>query len=280
MCRNPKEESRQIGVSPCAVKVARTAAGGGKPVDMLSISQELPITTKYLPCVCFLVAQGWYTYNCDTIIGNCDTTLFLGGKEKTTLKEMSEMLGKETINMMNTGESRGQSASYSMNLQTLGKELMSMDEIAVMDGAKCILQVRGVRPFLSVKYDIEKHPNYKYLADSDPKQVFNIAEFVKVFKDNKAKLLEGLNKKNTQHILIEINDDDDAADTPETAPIIAPTVKITPNEQANTQIIPENLHIETVKTPIIQNDIQTENYEDGDDDNDSDDFDPDDTEIV
>ena len=149
-----------------------------------------------------------YRDNADTIVGNCDTTLFLGGKEKTTLKEMSELLGKETIHLLNTGESRGQSASFSMNYQSLGKDLLSQDEIAVMDGAKCILQVRGVRPFLSTKYDIEKHPNYKYLSDADPSKTFDIADFVKVFKDSKAKLLKGMNKNNTKHVLIEINEDE------------------------------------------------------------------------
>ena len=110
-----------------------------------------------------------YKDNADTIVGNCDTLLFLGGKEKTTLKEMEEFLGKKTIDMFNTGESRGRETSHSLNYQKLGKSLMSVDEIAVMDGGKCILQVRGVRPFLSDKYDITSHPNYKYLSDSDPK---------------------------------------------------------------------------------------------------------------
>ena len=104
--------------------------------------------------------------------------IFLGGKEKGTLKEIEEMLGKETIDTFNTGESRGRETSHSLNYQKLGKSLMSVDEIAVMDGGKCILQVRGVRPFLSDKYDITSHPNYKYLSDSDPKNAFDIGKFL------------------------------------------------------------------------------------------------------
>ena len=105
----------------------------------------------------------------DTIVGNCDTTLFLGGKEKTTLKEISEILGKETIDLYNTSETRSNQKSYGLNYQKLGKQLMTEDEIAVMDGGKCILQIRGARPFFSDKYDITKHPHYRYLADADPK---------------------------------------------------------------------------------------------------------------
>ena len=108
-----------------------------------------------------------YKDNADTIEGNCDTMLFLGGKEKSTLKEISEILGKETIDLYNTGESRGKETSHSLNYQKTGKELMSMDELSVMDGSKCILQLRGVRPFLSNKYDLTKHPRYKYLSDED-----------------------------------------------------------------------------------------------------------------
>ena len=104
--------------------------------------------------------------------------LFLGGKEKTTLKEMEELLGKETIDTYNTGESRGREVSHSLNYQKLGKSLMSVDELAVMDGGKCILQLRGVRPFLSDKYDITSHPNYKYLSDSNPRNAFNIEKFL------------------------------------------------------------------------------------------------------
>ena len=115
-----------------------------------------------------------YKDNADTIVGNCDTTLFLGGKEKTTLKEMSEILGKETIDSFNTSENRGREKSYGLNFQKLGKELMTQDELAVMDGGKCILQLRGVRPFFSDKYDITKHPNYKYLSDADQKNAFDM----------------------------------------------------------------------------------------------------------
>ena len=119
-----------------------------------------------------------YKDNADTIIGNCDSLIFLGGKEKSTLKEMAETLGKETIDTFNTGESRGREVSHSLNYQKLGKELMSVDELAVMDGGMCILQLRGVRPFLSRKYDITKHPNYRYLSDADPRNAFDIAAFL------------------------------------------------------------------------------------------------------
>jgi type IV secretion system protein VirD4 len=119
-----------------------------------------------------------YKDHSDTIIGNMDSTIFLGGKERTTLKELSETLGKETIDTFNTGESRGRELSHSLNYQKLGKELMSIDELAVLDGGKCILQLRGVRPFLSNKYDITKHPNYKYLSDADPRNAFNIEQFL------------------------------------------------------------------------------------------------------
>lgn len=120
-----------------------------------------------------------YKDNADTIIGNCDTTLFLGGKEKSTLKELSETLGKETIDMFNTSETRSNQNSYGLNYQKLGKELMSQDELAVMDGGKCILQLRGVRPFLSDKYDITVHPRYKYLADFDERNKFNMERYMK-----------------------------------------------------------------------------------------------------
>ena len=120
-----------------------------------------------------------YKDNADTIVGNCDTTLFLGGKEKSTLKEMSELLGKETIDLYNTSENRGREKSYGMNFQKLGKELMSQDEIAVMDGGKCILQVRGVRPFFSNKFDITQHPRYKFLSDYDKKNAFDVEQYMK-----------------------------------------------------------------------------------------------------
>lgn len=120
-----------------------------------------------------------YKDNADTIIGNCDTTLFLGGKEKSTLKELSETLGKETIDMYNTSETRSNQNSYGTNYQKLGKELMSQDELSVMDGGKCILQLRGVRPFLSDKYDITKHPRYKMLSDYDKKNAFDMEKYMK-----------------------------------------------------------------------------------------------------
>lgn len=119
-----------------------------------------------------------YKDNADTIIGNMDSQVFLGGSEPTTLKELSEALGKETIDTFNTSDTRGNSPSYGTNYQKLGKELMSRDEIAVLDGNKCILQLRGVRPFLSDKYDLTKHPNYQYTADYDKKLTFDIEKFL------------------------------------------------------------------------------------------------------
>ena len=115
----------------------------------------------------------------DTIVGNCDVTLFLGGKEKSTLKEISELLGKETIDSLNQSENRGAQTSHGLSYQKLGKELMTQDEIAVMDGGKCILQLRGVRPFFSDKYDLTKHPRYKYLSDADKKNVFDVERYMK-----------------------------------------------------------------------------------------------------
>ena len=119
-----------------------------------------------------------YKDNMDTIIGNCDSSLFLGGKEETTLKSWSALLGKETIDMYNTSVTKGTQESHGQNFQKLGKDLMSMDELAVMDGGKCLLQVRGIRPFLSRKYDITKHPNYKYLSDFNPKNTFDIEKYL------------------------------------------------------------------------------------------------------
>ena len=115
----------------------------------------------------------------DTIVGNCDSTLFLGGKEKSTLKEISELLGKETIDSYNQSENRGAQTSHGLTYQKLGKELMTQDELAVMDGGKCIFMLRGVRPFLSEKYDLTKHPNYRYTADADPKNVFDMERYMK-----------------------------------------------------------------------------------------------------
>ncbi len=140
-----------------------------------------------------------YKDNADTIVGNMDSQIFLGGTEKTTLKDLTEILGKETIDMYTTGNTKGSQESYNMNYQKLGKELMSMDELAVMDGNKCIVQVRGVRPFLSDKYDLTKHPNYYLTADYDKKNWFDIEKYLnrklvlhpndeyEVFKDGEGK---------------------------------------------------------------------------------------------
>ena len=126
-----------------------------------------------------------YKDNADTIVGNCDTMLFLGGKEKTTLKEISEILGKETIDSFNTSENRGKEISHGLNYQKLGKELMTQDEIATMDGGMCILQVRGVRPFFSKKYDITQHQNYKYLSDADKKNAFDVERYIRAQRKKK-----------------------------------------------------------------------------------------------
>ena len=120
-----------------------------------------------------------YKDNADTILGNCDSSLFLGGSEPTTLKDLNTALGKETIDLYNTGESRGRETSHSLNYQKTGKALMDIDELAVLDGSKCILQLRGVRPFLSDKYDITRHLNYRYLSDADPRNTFNLDSFLK-----------------------------------------------------------------------------------------------------
>ena len=146
-----------------------------------------------------------YKDSADTICGNCDSVIFLGGKEKTTLKELSEALGKETIDTFNTGESRGRETSRSTNFQKLGKELMTQDELATMDGGKCILQIRGVRPFLSDKFDLTKHPNYKYLSDADPANAF----------DPQAYLNRALHPKDEDTFdAYEIEDDEPEEDVP------------------------------------------------------------------
>ena len=119
-----------------------------------------------------------YKDNTDTIIGNMDSQIFLAGTEQTTLKDLNAILGKETIDMYNTGQSKGSQESYNMNYQKLGKDLMTMDELAVMDGSKCIVQVRGVRPFLSDKYDLTQHPNYKLTADYDKRNYFDVVKFL------------------------------------------------------------------------------------------------------
>ena len=130
-----------------------------------------------------------YRDNADTIVGNCDTMLFLGGKEKTTLKEISEILGKETIDSFNTSENRGKEISHGLNYQKLGKELMTQDEIATMDGGMCILQVRGIRPFFSKKYDITKHPNYKYLSDADKKNYFDVDRYLTALRRKRQRVV-------------------------------------------------------------------------------------------
>ena len=140
------------------------------------------IRSREISCCLVLQAQSQlkalYKDNADTIIGNMDATLFLGGKEPTTLKELSAALGKETVDTYNTGESHGREVSHSLNYQKLGKELMSIDELAVLDGGKCILQLRGVRPFLSKKYDITKHPLYRCTSDYDKRNAFDIERFL------------------------------------------------------------------------------------------------------
>lgn len=140
------------------------------------------IRSREISCCLVLQAQSQlkalYHDNADTIIGNMDSRIFLGGSEPTTLKELSQALGKETIDIANTGENRGKETSHSLNYQKLGKDLASMDELAVLDGGKCILQLRGVRPFLSDKYDITRHPNYKYLSDADEKNTFDVEKYL------------------------------------------------------------------------------------------------------
>ena len=148
----------------------------------------MPVTELYafnLICENLLAAlygvalKAIYKDNADTIIGNCDTEIFLGGKEKSTLKELSEILGKQTIDLFTTSETRGQSQSSGTNYNRTGRELMSQDELAVMDGGKCIMQIRGTRAFLSDKYDITKHDRYKELSDFNPKNTFDITGYVK-----------------------------------------------------------------------------------------------------
>lgn len=140
------------------------------------------IRSREISCCLVLQAQSQlkaiYKDNADTIIGNMDSKIFLGGSEPTTLKELNQSLGKETIDSFNTGESRGKETTHSLNYQKLGKDLASVDELAVLDGGKCILQLRGVRPFKSDKFDITKHPNYKYLADYDKRNTFDIEKFL------------------------------------------------------------------------------------------------------
>jgi len=144
---------------------------GGRPIRSREISACLILQAKSQ-------LKAIYKDNADTIIGNMDSQLFLGGTEPGTLKDLNQMLGKETIDMYNTGESRGNNPSYSMNYQKASHELLSIDELAVMDGEKCILQLRGVRPFLSDKYDLTKHPNYRETADYNKKNLFDVEKYV------------------------------------------------------------------------------------------------------
>ena len=140
------------------------------------------IRSREISCCLVLQAQSQlkalYKDSADTIVGNMDCSIFLGGKEPGTLKELAAALGKETIDSYNTGESRGREVSHSLNYQKLGKDLATIDELAVLDGGKCILQLRGVRPFLSDKYDITRHPNYKYLSDANPRNAFDIEKYL------------------------------------------------------------------------------------------------------
>ena len=146
--------------------------------------EKLIATIRSREISAFLVLQARsqlkaiYKDNTDTIIGNCDSQIFLGGSEPTTLKEISEALGKETIDYYNTNDTRGSNPSYGTSYQKLGKDLMSRDELAVLNGSKCILQLRGVRPFLSDKYDVTQHPNYKYTSDFDKKYAFDIEKYL------------------------------------------------------------------------------------------------------
>ena len=139
---------------------------------------RLPIHVRCLVLQAQSQLKALYKDNMDTVIGNCDASLFLGGKEETTLKSWNSLLGKETIDLYNTSVTKGNQESHGQNFQKLGKDLMSVDELAVMDGGKCLLQIRGVRPFLSRKYDITKHPNYKLLSDFNEKNAFNIEKFL------------------------------------------------------------------------------------------------------
>ena len=170
--------------------IERKRQGLGKPNLIYVknfISVDSPVEKHFLKCqndtsgsveITSLEVSKGHGNKTDTIIGNMDCQVFLGGSEPTTLKELSEALGKETIDTFNTSDTRGNSPSYGTNYQKLGKELMSRDELAVMDGSKCVLQLRGVRPFLSDKYDLTQHPNYKYTADYDKKLTFDIEKYL------------------------------------------------------------------------------------------------------
>ena len=140
------------------------------------------IRSREISLCMFLQAQsqlkGLYKDHAETILGNCDSVVFLGGREHSTIKELSEVLGKETISMYTEGRTRGQSESYNQNMQRLGKELMTMDELTTMPGDRCILQLRGLRPFLSPKYDLKKHPNYRHTAEADKRNAFDASRLV------------------------------------------------------------------------------------------------------
>ena len=173
--------------------------GGRLPIHVRCLLDEFPnsgqiprferliatIRSREISACIVLQAQSQlkalYKDHAETIVGNCDTMLFLGGKERTTLKEISELLGKETIDLDNTSENRGREKSHGISHQRMGKELMSQDELAVLDNSKCILQLRGERPFLSDKYDITKHPNYRYLSDHDHQLAFDIESGTKKY---------------------------------------------------------------------------------------------------
>jgi len=173
--------------------------GGRLPIHVRCLLDEFPnigqiprferliatIRSREISACIVLQAQSQlkalYKDHAETIVGNCDSMLFLGGKERTTLKEISELLGKETIDLDNTSENRGREKSHGISHQRMGKELMSQDELAVMDNSKCILQLRGERPFLSDKYDITKHPKYRYLSDNDHRLAFDIESGTKKY---------------------------------------------------------------------------------------------------
>ena len=168
------------GVQTCALPIFDEAANIGQIPNLEKLVAT--IRSREISACLVLQAQSQlkaiYKDNADTIIGNMDSRIFLGGSEPTTLKELNQALGKETIDLYNTSDTRGSQRSYGMNYQKLGKELMSVDELAVLDGSKCILQLRGVRPFLSDKYDLTQHPNFKYTSDFDPKNAFSIEKFL------------------------------------------------------------------------------------------------------
>jgi type IV secretion system protein VirD4 len=174
------------------------------------------IRSRAISLCLFLQAQSQlktlYKDHAETIMGNMDSVIFLGGREHSTIKELSEVLGKETISMQTESRTRGQSESYGQNMQRLGKELMTMDELTTMDGNKCILQLRGLRPFLSPKYDLKKHPNYRHTAKADKKNAFDASKLVN-------RRMKKLNP-NEQYTLYEVSADEEAADMDENEDIL------------------------------------------------------------